>query len=550
MLTFLSIRNLALVDQLLWEPQDGFICITGETGAGKSVMIGAISLALGERADKSLIRSGEQNCIVEAVFRLDGGSPVHGMLDHHGMPPCEDGSLMVRRSISATDNRQFINDSPCTLNFLREVGSHLVDMHGSNDHRSLVSLERQLSLLDAYAENQEFLASYSGAWSAWQQAKREWNELAQAEAATGRELELLHHEVDEIAAAGFQREEVASLEERWQRARNSTRLLETSSKMLSIVDGDESASLSAQLRELIRSAHDLAKLDPSAETWAASLSTVEIEINEFESALRDYARNFNDDPEELAALENRINLLENLKRKYGPQFEDIMARYEESMARLDRIENRSERLAELEAIVQSLEKQVGDAGEKLSRSRKKAAPQLANEISVHLRDLGFIKSTFEIKTFPLGEPSATGTDGIEFLFGPNAGEPSKPLRLIASSGELARVMLAIKSALADKDATPLLVFDEIDSNVGGEVARSVGGKMLALGSRHQVISITHFPQVAAMARHHYLVEKALVKNRSISRLREVSGEERVSELVRMLGGGGEEAQAHARALLL
>ncbi len=549
MLTFLSIRNLALVDQLLWEPQDGFICITGETGAGKSVLINAISLALGERADKSLVRSGEETCSVEAVFALPGSSPIHSLLEAHGMPPCEDGTLMVRRSFTSSVNRQFINDSPCTLNLLRTIGSLLVDMHGPNDHRSLVSRERQLTLLDSFGEHQQLLTAYSQAWSLWKDACKAYDELRLAEAATDREIELLRHLVEEVGSAGFSAEEVASLEERWQRARNSTRLLETASRMHSILAGEDASSLQSRVHELGRSAHDLSRLDPTVESWSASINAIEIEIKELEDGLDRYLGEFDSDPSELAALEERINLLESLKKKYGPRFEDIEARHDEAQIRLDRIEHRGERLDQLERDMNEFRKGVEQAGAGLGLARKKTAPLLAAEIMKHSRELGFGKSSFEVVLSPLDSPGPNGCEEVEFLFGPNAGEPSKPLRLIASSGELSRIMLAIKSALADKDSTPLLVFDEIDANVGGEVARAVGRKMLDLGTKHQVISITHFPQVAALATHHYLVEKALVKNRSISRMKEVIDNERIDELVRMLGGGGEEARAHAKALL-
>lgn len=550
MLTFLSIRNLALVDQLLWEPQDGFICITGETGAGKSVLISAIGLALGERADKTLIRSGEQTCTVEAVFNLPAQSDIHQMLDSHGVPPCEEGTLMIRRSISASVNRQFINDSPCTLSLLREIGAHLVDLHGPNDHRSLVSRERQLSLLDSFGEHQQLLNEYTGAWQIWHDVRKSYNELLQSEAATEREIDLLRHQIDEIAAADFTVEEVATLEERWQRSRNGARLIESAGRMLSILQGDAESSLSARLHELIRCAHDLGRLDPSADAWLTPLAGMEVELGEVEHSLEGYIRDVDSDPAELAELEQRINSLESLKRKYGPGIEDILLRYEEALKRLDRIENRSERLDELETTMNSLKKHVEQTGMRLGKARKKAAPLLAAEIVAHSRELGFLQSSFDVVVAHLEEPTPTGYEEIEFLFGPNPGEPSKPLRLIASSGELSRIMLAIKSALADKDSTPLLVFDEIDSNVGGEIARSVGKKMLELGTKHQVISITHFPQVASLASHHYLVEKGLVRDRSISRLREVAGDERIDELVRMLGGGGDEARAHARTLLL
>lgn len=235
--------------------------------------------------------------------------------------------------------------------------------------------------------------------------------------------------------------------------------------------------------------------------------------------------------------------------KYGPSFEDVCSRREEAASRLDRIEHRTERLEELRASIAVLRKQMDAAGQALTRARQDSAPRLAASIVRHSRELGFRQAVFEVSLSPLQEPGSQGMETVEFLFGPNPGEPSKPLRLIASSGELARIMLAIKSALAHKDATPLLVFDEIDANVGGEVARAVGFKMQQLGNRHQVISITHFPQVAALASHHYLVQKASAGNRTISCLREVSHEERVDELVRMLGGGGDHARTLAQALL-
>lgn len=549
MLTLLKIRNLALVDQLLWEPSSGFICITGETGAGKSVIIGAIRLALGERADKTLIRSGEQQCSVEAVFHLPDSSPVHAILNEHGVPPCEDGNLIIKRIISSTANRQFLNDSPCTLNLLREAGACLVDMHGPSDHRSLISQERQLSLLDAFGEHAPLVHAYADAWRQWQDARRAYDDLEHAEAATAREIELLRHQVDEIDAAAFTPEEVPTLEERWQRARNGTRLQEQVSRMLSMLEETDVPGLASQLRELTRAAHELERMDASTAAWLAPLAEVNLELKEIEGRLADYSSELDSDPRELFQLEERINLLESLKMKYGPSFEDVCARREEAAQRLDRIEHRTERLEELRASMAVLRKQVDAAGQALTRARQASAPKLASSIVKHSRELGFRQAVFEVGLSPLQEPGSQGMETVEFLFGPNPGEPSKPLRLIASSGELARIMLAIKSALAHKDSTPLLVFDEIDANVGGEVARAVGFKMQQLGNRHQVISITHFPQVAALASHHYLVQKASAGNRTISCLREVSHEDRIEELVRMLGGGGDHARTLARALL-
>lgn len=549
MLTLLKIKNLALVDQLLWEPSSGFLCITGETGAGKSVIIGAIRLSLGERADKTLIRSGEQQCCVEAVFHLPEESPVHAILNDHGIPPCEDGCLIIKRIISASANRQFLNDSPCTLSLLREVGVYLVDMHGPNDHHSLTSQERQLAFLDAFGEHTSLLHDYTNAWKQWQNAQRAYNELKHAEAATAREIDLLRHQVNEIDAAAFSQEEVLTLEERWQRARNSSKLQEQVAKILSMLVETDSPGLGTLLKELTRATHELERMDASTASWLNPLTGINLELKEIENHLVDYSSELECNPQELFQLEERMNLLESLKMKYGSSFEDICARREDAAHRLDQIENRTERLEELHASIITLRKQVDITGQILTKARQAAAPKLATSIINHSHDLGFRQSVFEVVLTPHSKPGPLGIETVEFLFGPNPGEPSKPLRLIASSGELARMMLAIKSALANKDTTPLLVFDEIDANVGGEIARAVGMKMQQLGNKHQVISITHFPQVAALASHHYLVQKASAGNRTISCLREVNYEERVSELVRMLGGGGDQARTLAQALL-
>ncbi|MDO4411033.1 MAG: DNA repair protein RecN [Akkermansia sp.] len=549
MLTLLKIKNLALVDQLLWEPCSGFICITGETGAGKSVIIGSIRLALGERADKTLIRNGEQQASIEAIFHLPKNSPVHHILASHDIPPCEENNLFIKRIISTSANRQFINDSPCTLNLLRDVGAYLVDMHGPNDHRSLLSQDRQLSLLDAYGEHSSLVAAYSEAWQLWQHACRDYEELVNANDAGNHEIELLHHQINEINNADFSANEVATLDERWQRARNGSRIQEQVARMMSLLNDNEHSGINSQFHDLARCAHDLERLDSSTTLWLTPIETILVELNELENNLTNYSDTLDSNPEELYQLEERINLFESLKRKYGPEFDDIFAHRDKALQRLDSIENRSERLEELRTIVSQRRKEVDAAGLALSKARRLAAPLLARSIMEHSRELGFAQAMFDVVLTNHKEPGSQGFEDIEFLFGPNPGEPSKPLRLIASSGELARIMLAIKSALADKDATPLLVFDEIDANVGGEVARAVGIKMQQLGSKHQVISITHFPQVAALAYHHYLVQKASSANRTISYLREISNDERISELARMLGGGGKHAITLAEALL-
>ncbi|MBR5894262.1 MAG: DNA repair protein RecN [Akkermansia sp.] len=548
MLSLLKIRNLALVDELTWEPESGFLSITGETGAGKSVIMGGISLVMGERADKGRIRSGETQCSIEAIFHLSKPQYINAQLEEAGVPPCEENALVIRRIITAGGNRQFINNSPVTLHLLRQIGSGLVDMHHPEAHRSLTSQERQLDLLDAFAENSDALQTYRQAYVAWQTARRAYRELMESEMASERELDFLRHQVQEIESAGFTAEEASELEADWQRARNAGKLRDTAMPMAHMIDGGDDSILS-RLRQLVRSSRDLERLDADCAAWLAPLPGIVDELEELSARLQDYTDTLCGDPAELARLEERISTLDTLKRKYGTDFEAIQEHLTECLNRLAAIDNREELMQQQadEERARYADLKIAAAG--LSETRRKAAPKLAEDFLTHARQLGFRQSLFDVTITPLSEPGPHGAETVDFLFGPNPGEPLKALRLIASSGELARVMLALKSALAHQDDTPLLIFDEIDANVGGEIARAVGRKMRELGNEHQVISITHFPQVAALANHHYLIAKTLHDGRTVSRLSKVSGEQRVEELMRMLGTGGEAARAHAEGLL-
>jgi DNA repair protein RecN (Recombination protein N) len=547
MLTLLKIRNLALVDELVWELGPGLIGVTGETGAGKSVIVGALKLVLGERADKSLIRTGEESCSVEAVFELPDPREINTILEDGGLESCDDTQLIVRRVIGQSANRQFVNDSPVTLALLKRLGEHLVDLHGPHDHQSLFSTERQLAMLDAYASAEAAHAAYREHHRAWRGKAAELNELRHAENASEQEIDLLRHQIREIEAAKLNAGEEQDLEDRWRRASNSSRLVETAAGAATALGGDD--GILSRLAEVQRLVRDLEKLDPSIRDQTAPLETALLELRELETNLTDYADELDINPAEATALEERVNLLESLKRKYGPTIADVIARRNNAAARLDTIENRGEKLEVLEKELAACRSTLDAAGKTLSNLRRKAAPKLAKDISSQLKDLGFKQSSFEAPLVSLTEPGPQGFENIEFQFGPNPGEPLLPLRQIASSGEISRVMLAVKSALADQDATPLMVFDEIDANVGGEVARAVGRKMAALGTRHQVVAITHFPQVAATASLHFVVEKEVSGGRTRSRLFPVHGETRIQELVRMLGGGGKQARAMAASLL-
>lgn len=546
MLTLLKIRNLALVDQLTWELGAGLVGVTGETGAGKSVIVGALKLVLGERADKGLIRTGEEQCTIEAVFDLPEATFINKILEDAGLDPCEDSELIIRRVVGVKSNKQFVNNGAATLGVLKDLGAYLVDLHGPHDHQSLLSPDRQLAMLDAYAGAGNEVKRYREQWLQWREAEDEY-ESARAQREIGdQEKELLRFQVEEIDAANLRDGEEVELEERYRRTSNASRLGELAGRASELL----TTQISPGMEELQRTMVELSKIDSGVLDLSEEAEGVAAQMQEMDRSVMDYLSELEIDPAEAHEVEARFNLLETLKRKYGPTISDAVEHAEEARQRLEGSENRQEWLSGLKTEAEEAAKKLRTAGRKISTKRKKSAPALAKEVRSHLVDLGFKQGEFEVALAPRDEPGASGLEYVEYLFGPNPGEPQKPLRQVASSGEISRVMLAVKNALADQDSTPLMVFDEIDANVGGEIARAVGEKMVSLGRRHQVVSITHFPQVAAVAHQHFVVEKRVEGGRSLSSLTEVDGENRIDELVRMLGGGeGAQVREMAKSLL-
>jgi DNA repair protein RecN (Recombination protein N) len=548
-LTLLRIKNLALVEDLEWELGPGFTVITGETGAGKSIIIGALQLLLGDRTDKSLIRTGADVCAVEAVFTGAVLEKLNRRLTDAGIEPC-DGELIVKRSFSAAGaNRQFINGSPATLAVLKNLGDELVDLHGPHDHQSLLSPDRQLALLDGFAHAEETVQEFEQRYRALQTLRAEHAALSMAESAREQEIALLRHQVSEIENAKLSVTEEEEIAARYKLAANSKRLVElagTIARRLSEADD----SILPQLAETQRLLRELEKIDPAQGMLAEAHAASVVELSEISRSIGQYAERLDLDPEQLAALEERVSLFETLKRKYGGgSIADVIAFGEQAGERLRKIEGRDEELARLTKEIEAELAEEARIGQALRKLRAKAAPKLSENIRSNLRDLGFRQSEFEAQLSTLEQARPTGFDAIELLFSPNPGEPLKPLRTIASSGEISRLMLAIKSSLAEQDAIPLLVFDEIDANVGGEIANAVGAKMRKLAGDHQVLCITHLPQVAAAAATHFVVTKEVTGGRTHSRLSQVTGKTRNEEIARMLGGKTESALRHATTLL-
>jgi DNA repair protein RecN (Recombination protein N) len=548
-LTSLRIRNLALVEEMTWETAPGFVAITGETGAGKSILIGALTLVLGERADKELIRTGAENCSVEAVFENADDERISTLLDNHGAEPCEDGRLLIKRVVSLNSpGKQFVNGSPCTLALLRSLGNFLVDLHGPHDHQSLFSREHQTDLLDRFAGSEKLREEFARARRTLLRLTEEKNSILRDEQSTLREVDLLTHQVGEIEAARLQVGEEETLLARQKVGTSARRITEICTELgAKIVDSDD--SLMAKLEGLSRSVRELVRLDPGARDIEQAFQASFAAADEFARAVQSYSSALEENPIDLPEIENRLDAIQSLKRKYGSSIEDVLSFGEQAGGRLNELVGRSARRETLDEEISAAKEAMRVQGNELSELRTRTSAKLAEMVRAGLRDLGFTRSDFTISLEKLDPPSAQGNELVEFLFSANPGEPPRPLRSIGSSGEISRVMLALKSALADQDDVPVLVFDEIDANVGGEIAAKVATKMQTLGRSRQVFCITHLPQVAAAASRQFVVTKEVVDERTRTLLLEASGRFREQEIARMLGGKSKSAVEHARALL-
>ena len=557
MLTTLRIKNLALVADLSLDLQPGYNVITGETGAGKSVILGALKLVLGERADRTLIRSGAEGCVVETVFdvtRLRASLPA--FLTENGLEACEEGQLVLKRAFNAAGaNRQFVNGSPTTLAVLARLGDWLVDIHGPHDHQSLFHPARQLEILDAFGDLGSLRSEFAEILRRRGALEAEKTALIVDERTYAQQVDLLRFQAHEIRSARLQADEETPLLQEHQRAGNAAKLTDLCQTAQSLL-GESEDSLLTRLGALGRLLQDWQRMDAGAapltelHTQAASL------LQELQGELAHYAERIELDPTRLAELEERINLLQSLKRKYGQSLGDVIAFGEEAARKLQSLEQRDAELARLNAALTEASAELWRLGQRLSAARRQLIPKLAKAVRQELSTLGFRQGHFDVALSTVAEIgqmagvlSTSGLDTVEFQFAPNPGEPARPLRAIASSGEIARVMLALKTVLAAEDDVPVLVFDEVDANVGGETAHAVGEKMRQIAERHQVLCITHLAPVAASASAHYVVSKQVKAGRTVAAIERLEAPGRVTELARMLGGGGEAARLHAEAML-
>jgi DNA repair protein RecN (Recombination protein N) len=558
-LTTLRIKNLALVEDLTVELQPGYNVITGETGAGKSILIGALDLVLGERADRTVIRSGSETCSVEAVFESSSlTASLKPFLQENGLEPCEDSQLVLKRSFSNSGtNRQFINGSPTTLNILASLGEWLVDIHGPHEHQSLLNTSRQLEILDAFGSLETDRNAFAKLVKRRAAMQAEKSALIIDEKTYAQQLDLLRFQANEIEAAKLQSNEEQEVEREYRRASNAAKLLQLSHTAIDMLSENESSLLS-QAGIVGRTLQELQRVDASAASLLSLHEETVAGFRELQAELSRYTGKLEVEPARLAQLEERLNLIQSLKRKYGATVPEILAFGEQARRKLGSLEQRETELARLHAEIQKIDSDILKTGQELTAKRRKIIPRLSKTVSGQLSELGFKQSRFDVllssaasEEFPHHDLriASHGFDSIEFQFAPNPGEPPRPLRGIASSGELARVMLALKTVVADQDQIPVLVFDEVDANVGGETANVVGEKMQEIAKKRQVLCITHLPQVAAPASAHFVATKETKAGRTISEIKLLDKKARVVELTRMLGGQTEAARKHAEALL-
>ncbi|MDZ4200185.1 MAG: DNA repair protein RecN [Kiritimatiellia bacterium] len=549
MLRSLRVRNLALAENVAVDFDPGLNILTGETGAGKSILIGALALILGERADKSLIRTGEEQCTAEAVFELADGRELARLLEELGLPPCEDGALLLRRSVKAAGGQNWVNDAPATVQALRRIGEQLVDMHGPHDHQSLFQSEAQRDILDAFARTNRELEAYREAYGIGQAIRARRAELESVGDDVAGQMDLLAHRVKEIEEAALKPGEEEAVREEHEVVGHARRILELGGQISAVLTEEEGSAFQS-LASTQRSFDELSRLLPVAKDWKQEALDLASRTQELGQAIQTEISRLEADPARLEWLDQRLAIYQRLLRKYGPTLDDVHRVLDQSSTRLQDLKTRGEQLADLEKKLAEANVEIEKRGRILSARRKAAASELAEAIAGELEFLGFPGSSFAIVLEPQ-EPDAGGMDRVDFGFAPNVGESMRPLKAIASSGEISRVMLAIKAVLSEQDRIPVLVFDEIDANLGGSMGHAVGRELAGVAERRQVICITHLPQVAVHGTTHFAVVKEVIEGRTLSRVTPLQSlEDRATEIARMLGGSDSPATlVHARELI-
>ena len=552
MLTYLGIRDFAIIDELALELGPGLTALTGETGAGKSIVVDALALASGGRAAADVVRQGAERAEIAATFDVGGQAAVRRWLESQAID-C-DGECILRRVVGRDGrSRAFINGQPVPLQTLRELGEQLVDIHGQQEFVSLTRRAAQLELLDAHGRHEPLAQEVRDGYERWRALRDQCAGLAAAGRDRDARLELLRYQVRELQALGLKTAEIPQLMAEQSRHAHSGRLVEGVRQALELVYEQESFSAHEAVSRALTSVRAISALDPRLATTESLLEEGRIALREAADALRHYLESMEVDPERQEWVERRVATIEELARKHRLPAAELPAHLELLSTELDQLESHESTLEALQAQLSAKRADYGQAAARLSAARRSAAADLTREVTRLMQKLGMAGGRFEatVAADAPGEPAPSGLDSVEFIVSANPGQPLKQVARVASGGELSRISLAIQVAALGKVITPCLVFDEVDAGVGGAVAEIVGRQLGALGERAQVLCVTHLPQVASQADHHVRVTKLTDGRSTRTTLNELRGPERVEELARMLGGVEitQKARDHAREML-
>ena len=568
MLQEITVKNLALIDEIKLEFSPSFNVLTGETGAGKSIIIDALSLALGGRFSSEMIRTGADSTIVEACFMARNRPELYRFLETLGIEPEPDQTLTIQREVGVGGkNRCRVNGQLVTVLALTKIGEFLLDLHSQHEHQTLLFPEKQLELLDCYCGTTclELATTYRKLYKEWQTLDKEYHDLQQNEFDLARKVELLQYQITEITEAKLILGEDEDLLKERSMLGSAEKLYETTTQSYqALYDNSGSQAAIELLADAVKALELAAAIDSKLEPVLNSLREAACQAEEVSHEVRSYQEEIQFDPERLGMIEERLDEIGRLKRKYGASVGEILLFAERCSQELAGISNREERSKQLESELQNFKSQLGVLAEQLSDERRNGADNLEAAIVEQLKDLNMVNTQFKINLAQTetenGIPyrdltvavTLDGADKIEYLVAPNPGESLKPMTKIASGGELSRIMLALKAILAELDETPTMVFDEIDVGIGGRTAQAVAEKLLLIGQSRQVVSVTHLPQIASLAQRHFYIEKRIVGGRTMVSVHEMTMDERIEELARMLGGAQvtDTTRQHAREMLM
>lgn len=534
MLSHLVIKNFAIIDHTEIEFGTELTVLTGETGAGKSIIVNALNLLLGGRANAEIIRTGEESAVVEGIFELDDSSDVDAILDGHGLPECE-GQLLIRRIVARTGrNKVFVNGSITTLSALGEITKGLVDLSGQHEHVSLLDVDRHLDILDAYGKSKTLRAEMASTYQAMANIKQKISTLKTDIQERLNRIDYLKFQLEEIEKAELVAGEKESAAEEVATLKHASKIEEATQRAVSLCNEQE-GSISELLSEAANVVNGLSAIIPDAKTQHDRLQEAKIIVEDVVHDLAKISQTVDDDPQRIDHLIERLEIIKHLERKHGGDIPHILAYAESMSVELETLENAEAQTAELESALEKATAKATNVAEKLRKKRQTAAKKLTTAVEKELDDLKMSGTKFVV-SFSESSLSKKGHDTVEFLVSPNVGEEPKPIVKIASGGELSRIMLALKTVHTERDTVATYIFDEVDTGIGGETADRVGDKLAKTAANHQVLCITHLPQIASRATHHMVVSKHEVEGRTISSIDLLTSDERIEEIARMLGG--------------